>query len=477
MSVLTLTQILEVTGGRLLSGRSNVRFRRLWTDSRTCRKGDLFVALQGDRFDGHAFLEDAFHRGAAGAVVDANRVPARMASASPPYTLVTVSDPLRAYQDLAAYHRRQFTIPLVAITGSNGKTTTKEMVAWILSERWSVLKSDRNFNNRVGVPHTLLRLAPHHHTAVVEMGVDQVSQTTRLCELARPTIGLITNTGPDHVEWFGDHKAGVRAKGELFEYLPQEGVGVLNRDDEGTAVIAPLAKARVVTFGLDAKADVWAADILSDWRGTSFRLHLPGAKRGKRIAIKAHGVHNLTNAVGAAAVGWVMGLTGEEIARGLARFRPVAMRSHVCRWQGYVLVNDCYNANPDSMKAALDLLVGLRRTAARPRSRTIAVLGDMLELGQEGPTFHRELGAYAAKQGLSSLITCGPLSTMVAEGAEAAGMSSDRIVRTSDAWEAGRHLAALAKPGDLILLKASRGIQLEQALDALHATRTHRKAR
>lgn len=470
MSALSLAHVLEVTGGTFLGSGSNIRFGRVWTDSRTCRRGDLFVALQGDRFDGHAFLDEVFARGAAGALIDVNRVPSEMLSASPPYPFLTVSDPLEAYQDLAAHHRRQFPIPLVAITGSNGKTTTKEMVASILGERWSLLKSNRNFNNQIGVPQTLLRLAHRHRVAVLELGVDRVSQTARLCEISGPTIGVVTNTGPDHLEWFGDHDAGIRAKGELLEYLPGDGVAVLNREDEGTAAIVGRARSRVVTFGLDTRADVWGTDILADWRGSSFRLHLPGWKRGRRMAIRAHGVHNLKNALAAATVGWVMGLTGEEIARGLARFRPVSMRSQVCRWQGFTLVNDCYNANPDSMKAAVDLLVELRRTTVHRRGRTIAVLGDMLELGGEGPRFHRELGGYAAKQGLSTLITCGPLGSLVAEGAEAAGMPPAHINRAGDAQEAGLHLACVAKPGDLILLKASRGVRLEEALEVLHRT-------
>lgn len=477
MSALNLADVVEVTGGTFLGSKATVRFRRVWTDSRTCRRGDLFVALQGERFDGHVFLEEAFQRGAAGALVDLNRVPRELLSVSPPYPLLTVSDPLEAYQDLAAHHRRQFPIPLVAITGSNGKTTTKEMVASILGERWSLLKSDRNFNNRIGVPQTLFRLTSRHGVAVLEMGVDRVAQTARLCDLAAPTIGVITNTGPDHLEWFGNLEAGIRAKGELLEYLPGDGVAVLNREDEGTSAIIGRARARVVTFGLDARADVWGGDVLADWRGSSFRLHLPGWKRGRRMALRAHGTHNLKNALAAATVGWVMGLTGEEIARGLARFRPVAMRSHVSRWQGFTLVNDCYNANPDSMKAAVDLLEELRRTTARRSVRTIAVLGDMLELGGEGPRFHRELGGYAAKQGLSFLITCGPLASIVAEGAEAAGMSPADIALAADAREAGLHLAAVAKPGDLILLKASRGVRLEGALEVLHRTVTPGKAR
>src|SRR5438034_855051 len=334
MSLFTVGEMVEITGAKVWSGvdqrRPRVGIRRVCTDSRDVRPGDLFVALKGERFDGHQFVEAAWQRGAIGVVVE-NRsgitsVAKSQASGRP--VLLAVPDTLLAYQQLAAHHRRRFRIPLVAVTGSNGKTTTKDMVAHVLSERWTVLKTEGNLNNRIGVPQTLLGLRPRHQAAVVEMGVDHQGQTTRLGEIARPTIGLITNIGPDHLEFFGTVEASARAKGELLDLLPPDGAAVLNADD--------------------------------------------------------------------------------------AHFRPATMRSQVRRWGDLRIINDCYNANPASMKAAVDLLMHLG-----VGGRTIAVLGDMLELGPESPALHREVGAYLAERGVGYLIACGMLGHGFADGARA----------------------------------------------------------
>jgi UDP-N-acetylmuramoyl-tripeptide--D-alanyl-D-alanine ligase len=473
MSLFTIEEVLEITNAHLVSGRSvngrRIGIRRLCTDSRQVRAGDLFVALKGEHFDGHQFVAAALRSGAVGAVVeDRFRPTSRETQTSgrpgpAPSLLLGVPDPLRAFQQMAAHHRRRFAIPLVAVTGSNGKTTTKDMVARVLAQRWRVLESEGNLNNRIGVPQTLLRLTSRHEAAVVEMGVDQKGQTTRLCEIAAPTIGLITNIGPDHLEFFGSLEASAQAKGELLDLLPPDGAAVLNADDPFFEYLASRARCRVVSFGLSPRAQVRATDILKDSsRGTAFRLRLPGRAREERAFVRVHGLHNVSNALAAAAVGHVLGVSAAGIVRGLARFRPAAMRSQVFTWKRVTVINDCYNANPASMKAAIDLLATLGKGR-----RTVAVLGDMLELGPQAAALHQDVGAYLVGRGVSQLIVCGLLGRELAAGARASGMAADRVHETPDAVAAGAQLQATVQAGDVVLVKASRGMKLERVIEAL----------
>jgi UDP-N-acetylmuramoyl-tripeptide--D-alanyl-D-alanine ligase len=466
MSIFTVEEVLEVTGARLVSGQAarmrRSGIRRLCTDSREVRRGDLFVALKGERFDGHEFVNDAIQRGALGAIVQerSGRAPAQWDGRSAPPVFM-VPDTLAAYQRLAAYHRGRFRIPLVAVTGSNGKTTTKDMVATVLAERGSVLKTEGNFNNRIGVPHTLLRLTSRHEAAVVEMGVDRKGQTTRLCEIARPTIGLITNIGPDHLEFFGSLEASAQAKAELLDLLPADGAVVLNRDDGYFDDLTSRARCRVVSFGLSDGDQVRATHAATDpRRGMRFRLMLPREIRGRFAELPAYGTHNLSNALAAAAVGHVLDMSGAAIARGLGRFKPARMRSQVMVWRGIRIINDCYNANPVSMQAAVRLLTEL--AAGR---RSVAVLGDMLELGPESPALHRAVGRDVAERGVSLLIACGALGRGFAEGALAAGMASSRIRAVPDSLACAEILKDEVRAGDVVLVKGSRGMKMERAIE------------
>jgi UDP-N-acetylmuramoyl-tripeptide--D-alanyl-D-alanine ligase len=475
MSLFTVEELLEVVSVKVLAGRSEGwlkrRIARLCSDSRSVRSGDLFVALRGERFDGHQFVEAALRRGAVGAIVEDQYRPlatnimssGRRGAQKAEPILFGVRDTLFAYQQLAAHHRSRFTIPVVAVTGSNGKTTTKDMVASVLARRWTVLKTEGNLNNRIGVPQTLFRLTPRHGAAVIEMGVDQKGQTTRLCEIVRPTIGLITNIGPDHLEFFGSMEASAQAKAELLDLLPPDGAVVLNADDPYFDYLASRARCRVVSFGLSPKADVRALDVRTDERkGAAFRLMLPGKARPAAVAIRVHGVHNVSNALAAAAVGHVLSLGGATIAQGLARFRPAAMRSQVSEHNGVQVINDCYNANPASMKAAVQLLAELGSS-----KRTIAVLGDMLELGPETRTLHRDVGAFLAERNISLLVACGALGRSIAEGARRGGMTSDRILEVPDAGAAAVAVKSLVRKGDVVLVKASRGMKMEQVVETL----------
>jgi UDP-N-acetylmuramoyl-tripeptide--D-alanyl-D-alanine ligase len=471
MTLLTVTELQEVIDARLLAGdlseRTEQRIKHISLDTRSLRPGDLFLAIRGDRFDGHEFVEAALSKGAMGAIVlDSYNVSTlsqkRGSNRRVPFIL-GVNDTLFAYQRLAAYHRSKFTIPVVAVTGSNGKTTTKEMVASVMAHRWNILKTEGNLNNRLGVPQTLFRLNDRHQGAVIEMGVDHVGQTTCLCEMARPTIGIITNIGPDHLEFFGSMDVSAQAKAELLALLPTDGTTILNADDSYYDYLVARARCRVVSFGFSATADVRATHVKSDGRnGTIFHLHLPGKARRTVVHIQVQGAHNITNALAAGAVGTVMGFPGTVIAQGLSRFRPAAMRSQVLVSRGVKLIIDCYNANPASMKAAVELLA-----QAGENRRTIAVLGDMLELGPNAEPMHEEVGGFVARHDINYVVTCGVLGRSLARGAQQAGLDHARIIQVPDAQAAVAAVKAIVKPGDVVLVKASRGMRLELVADAL----------
>ncbi len=480
MALFTVEELREVISVKILTevspGWAKQRIRRITLDSRSIRPGDLFVAIKGDRFDGHDFVAAALSGGAVGAIVHDSVALAPawlkvMAKRSMPFVL-GARDPLFAYQQLATHHRSRFDIPVVAVTGSNGKTTTKEMVASVLAQRWKILKTEGNLNNRIGMPQTLLRLDAHHEGAVIEMGVDNLGQTTRLCEIARPTIGIITNIGPDHLEFFRSMDGSAQAKAELLDLLPSNGAAVLNVDDSYYDYLAARAQCRVVSFGFSSKADVRATDVKADGHdGTIFRLRLPGKVRHTIVHIRVQGTHNVLNALAAAAVGSILGLPGAVIAQGLSRFRPAAMRSQISMSHGVKVINDCYNANPASMKAAVQLLAQTRCDRLK-----IAVLGDMLELGPGAVRMHIEVGEFVAHQGIDRLIACGPLSRHLADGARQAGMERARVVEVADAEAAAAAVKATVKQGDAVLVKASRGMKLEQVVQALQGSRRAAKA-
>ena len=477
MALFTVEELREVISVKVLAGdpspSTKRRIRHISTDSRSIKKGDLFVALQGERFDGHDFVPTVLAQGAAGAIVhDEYRLPEAngkrvLAGGRAEPFLFGVRDPLFAYQQLATHHRSRFDIPVVAVTGSNGKTTTKEMVASALGQRWRTLKTEGNLNNRIGVPHTLFRLTPRHQAAVIEMGVDQQGQTTRLCEIVRPTIGIITNIGPDHLEFFGSMEGSAQAKAELLDLLPPDGTAILNVDDPYFEYLASRAQCRVVSFGLSDRADVRAADVQSDAKkGTSFRLFLPGKSRHTTVSIKAHGLHNVANALAAAAVGFALNFPAATVAQGLARFRPAAMRSQIVVHQGVQIINDCYNANPASMKAALQVLAQWS-----PSRERVAILGDMLELGRDTQQMHREVGQFLATLNLSRLVTCGSLGREIAEGARRNGMPDSSIVELPDASAAAEWLRKTVRRGDVVLVKGSRGMKMEQIVRVLTGMR------
>jgi len=456
MPLFTVQDIVRATRGALVAGDLGVPVTGVSIDSRALGVGEAFFAIQGHRLDGHAFLADAAGRGAACLVVHALRddAPANV-------PLVLVEDTTISLGLLATYHRARFSIPVVAVTGSNGKTTTKELIASVLGVRWHVLKPTGSFNNQWGLPLTLLKLVPEHEALVLELGTNRPGEIAYLAELARPTVGVVTNVAAVHTEFLGSLDGVREEKAALVRAVPADGWVALNVDDPRVAGMARDAKAHVVTYGRAATAHVrLVGDVVEDARGLTFTLEAAGAREPATLALA--GRHNVMNALAAAAVGAALGLTLVEIARGLAVARPVAGR---CVWReagGVRILDDTYNANPASMRAALDTVA-----ARRGAGRLVAVLGDMLELGGIAEEAHREIGRAVVAAGADELVGVGRLALFAVEAAREAGLAEARHATTFEDTVA--HLLKGLVPGDTVLVKGSRGVRLERVVDALVA--------
>ena len=418
------------------------------SDSRTAAPGALFVAFRGERVDGHDFMAQCLQKGAVACVserepVDASETPC-----------IVVDSSLRAIGAIAAWHRSRFDIPVIGITGSVGKTTTKEMIAAVLSQKFNTHRTEKNFNNELGVPWTLLRLEDANQVSVVEMGINRFGEMRRLTNIVHPTIAVFTLIGDAHLEFLGDRPGVLRAKGEIFEGMDANGLAVLNGDDALLAACHP--NLRRVTYGKGPKNDVRAENItvLGTERIECTVRHPGGAFD---ISIPGYGTHLVYAALAAAAVGLELGMTGGEIARGIARYRTVGDRARIIRTGSYTVVSDCYNANPNSMRAAIDSLRNIP-------GRRVCILGDMLELGPETEQLHREVGAYAASRGLELVIGCGPLGRFIACGAQDMGGAALAIDSRDALIE---RLQELLKPGDVVLVKASHSMAFEKIVEVL----------
>lgn len=442
----------------LLERMEHLEITGVSIDSRRIREGELFVALRGERFDGHDFVPDAIRKGAWGALVERSSFEQRFSSLGGLQNILPVEDTLFALQEMSSTHRKKFTFPVVGVTGSNGKTTTKEMLASILLQQGPVLKNEGNLNNHIGVPLTLLKLNRSHCSAVIEMGMSAPGEIDLLARIASPTVGVITNIGPAHLEFFGSMDNIAEAKGELLARLPHDAVAVLNADDPFLDRLQSRFGGRTVTFGVRNRADVSASEVRQDREGSDVTIAAAGSSTGVRL--RAAGVHNVSNALAAAATAIALGMPLDAVKRGLEDFTPVSMRSEVKDVEGRTMLADYYNANPASMEAAIETLISL---AAGGRS--IALLGDMLELGSAADEAHRAVGRIAARSGVDTLITCGTLAKGIAEGALAEGMKKDRVFGAETHAEAAGLLKKLSRPGDVVLIKASRGMKMEKILE------------
>jgi len=447
----SVSDIAAATGGAI-AGRDDGIVTGVSTDSRTIGAGDLFVPLVGPRFDGHTYIAEVADKGVT--VVLSGRSWAAAHPLPSGVSAVVVPDTLRALGDLAAAYRTRYSLPVIGVTGSNGKTTTKEILASIMEQAGPGLKTAGNLNNLIGLPLMLFQLKPGHRWAVLEMGMSEPGEIDRLAEIARPQVGIVTNAFPAHLESMGSVENVARAKGELFMRLPPGGTAVYNADDP---LIAALPTAYGVvrrSFGLTA-GDVTAAGVICHGLdGTSFTLQVAGGSLPVRL--HACGRHVLANALAAAAAAEALGVPAETIRAGLERFRPGDRRFVVERIGPLMLIDDSYNANPASMAAALTTLAEVKG-----EGRLFAVLGDMLELGHESEALHRRLGAQAGTVA-RRLYLLGGMAPAVAAGARLAGLDSSAIVTGADHEEIVSDIIREALPGDLVLVKGSRGMGMDR---------------
>jgi UDP-N-acetylmuramoyl-tripeptide--D-alanyl-D-alanine ligase len=449
---------VDATRGRLLS-RSSRPIRGAAVDSRLIEADNLFVALPGEQTDGHRFVMAAVDAGASAVLV--STPPSSTELALRDVTVVLVDDGVRALGAVAATWRRRFDPLVVGVTGSIAKTSTKEAIGVILARRFRTLRNEGNRNNEIGLPLTLLALSAEHEAAVLEMGMYVGGEIRDLAAMARPLVGVVTAVQPVHLSRIGSIDAVERAKGELVEALPgasDGGVAVLNADDHRVARMASRTSARVVTYGFVPDADVTAVDVASaGFDGMTFTLRMHGLTRP--IATPAFGLMGVHNALAAAAVADAVGLSGDEIAAGIAAGWEAPHRARLVRVGDVAIVDDSYNASPGSVRAALDLLAGLP-------GRPIAVLGEMLELGSAAEEDHRSVGEAAAAT-VELLVVVGEGARGIANGARAAGMAPDAVVEVPDRHAAVDPLAARIRPNDVVLVKASRGIELDLLVDDL----------
>lgn len=449
MKPMKLSEIARAVGGTLVGGKAETEITEVCTDSRKITKGCLFVPLVGEKFDGHDYIEKAFAGGAAAALT---------AKDSSGGALICVEDTLRALQALAAYYRSLFAIPVVGLTGSVGKTTTKEMTAAVLSQKYNTLKTEGNFNNEIGLPLTVFRLTEEHETAVLEMGMSGFGEIDRLAEIAEPELAMITNIGMSHIELLGSQENIYRAKSEILRHVQPGGTVLLNGDDAVLNRHKEEIAHRVLTVGKGASCDLRAKHIKSDTEGVRFEVL--GLGHNFRAELNIPGEHNVYNALFACAAGILYGVEDSAIVRALEQFRPTSMRMDTIAHAGFTIISDCYNAAPDSMRAALQVL------AAYP-AKKIAVLGDMACMGEYSEKAHLGVGEAVAENKIDELFTVGAQAELIARGARQHGMNSERIHSFLTAEELCGALSGAVEKGCYILVKASRVMELERVTEYL----------
>ena len=460
---LSWNEIIETINGKLVYGGPEGAFSGVSTDTRSIKPGKLFIALTGENFDGHNFIEVALQKGACGAIV--NRGMGGVTSPIQAFIL-EVDDTLKALGDIARLWRDKHPIPVVAITGSNGKTTTKEMVALILSQKFRVLKTEGNLNNLIGLPLTVLNIDDSHEVAVLELGMNSFGEIARLSEICKPDIALITNVGSGHLEGVGSIEGVAKAKGEILEGLKAGGTFVVNADDPYIREIAKGWKGNLVSFGIDS-ADADVKTLLIDYSccygsGVAISMHLK--EKALSAKLMGLGLHNIYNATAAAAVGLAAGIGPDEIRKGLEEWRPFKGRFELHRLDcGVNLIDDTYNANPNSVAMALKTLADVKGPG-----RGIVILGDMMELGVYASEAHYEIGKKAASTGVDFLFLLGTLSSAhTSRGARDGGMNEGQIVICSDYKDVSGHINPILTGGDWVLVKGSRGMAMEKVVERI----------
>ena len=452
----TLTQVMQATNAVLKKITSASIFGGVTTDTRKVEEGMLFVALKGEKFDGHDFIAEATKKGAIGAIVNKDYDVSRLEDVE--IDILAVNDTLKAYQDLAKLWRSKFSIPVIGITGSNGKTTTKDLTAAVLSGKWNVLKTQANFNNEIGLPMTLLQLNKLYDVAVVEMGMRGLGQIKLLTDIAKPTIGVITNVGETHMELLGSIENIAKAKSEMAQAIEIDGKVVLNADDEHVAKMHEVTKARPIYFGINHAADVKAFNVKTVGEGkTEFDAFI--GENMAHFTLNMLGIHNVYNCLAALAVGYACGLTIEEMQKGLASFKPTAMRFEYKKVGDFNVINDAYNASPMSTKAALSNL------AKVTDGRKILVMGDMFELGSVEVKAHEDIAVQAKEAGVSIIVTRGTLTQNTARKAREIGIPE--VYECANHEEAVAILKKVLQKDDTVLFKGSHGMHMEKIIELL----------
>ncbi len=447
MQKLTIDDILKATGGKLLCGSADTRFSSITTDSRKAAEGGLFIPLVGDKFDGHEFINAAFEMGAAAVLThkDTEHLVGR--------TIIKVNDTFTALADIARYYKAKYNLPTVAVTGSVGKTTTKDMLHAVLSTKYNTLKTEGNFNNEIGLPLTVFRLEKEHEAAVLEMGMSHFGEIEKLASIARPDVAVITNIGMSHIENLGSREGIFKAKMEVTKLFDENNVLIVNGDDDYLKTVKGNTKYKVISYGItNPENDVTAKNIRScGIDGTVFTAVMGGKEY--EVTVKAAGEHNVYNALAAICVGTEFNVPMENIIEGIKNFKLTAMRMSVEEIKGMTVINDCYNASPDSIRAALKVLGSVRD------KRRVAILGDVIEMGDFAPDAHRALGK-DVYQNAQVLITAGENAKYIAEGAKECGMTE--VYSFPKTLAAAEFAKNFVKSGDAVLVKASRGMHFEE---------------
>lgn len=453
----TTAEILEATKGDLLCGDIKHTFEGVSIDSRTISANELFIAIKGNVYDGHSFVSNVITGGVRGLIISKDDAGTDWQDKG--IVCVAVSDTTKALGDLASFNRRRTDVSVVAITGSNGKTTTREMTASVVSTRYKTLSTKGNFNNEIGLPLTLLDLKNSHQWAVLELGTNRPGEIDRLGEICIPDIGVITNIGFSHLEGLGSIEGVMNAKGELLKRIKPKGTAVLNADDSRVLYLSTKTSRKVLYFGLSEDARIKALDVNETTTGISFTLVLPEERIP--IELRVHGGFMVSNALAAASVGYIIGLSSEEIKAGLEYFQPVKGRMNIFDVRGVHIIDDTYNANPDSMEAAIRILSSLKGN-----SRGILVAGDMLELGEHAESMHRKIGAMSARSNIARLYITGEFAEAVANGACKEDKNSMEIF-IGAREEILEDLKKSLLPGDWVLVKGSRAMGMEKIVEGL----------
>jgi UDP-N-acetylmuramoyl-tripeptide--D-alanyl-D-alanine ligase len=457
---ITVNEVVSAIGGRQISGSPDKFIRGLSTDSRRMIPGDMFLALKGEIYDGHNFLAEAINAGAAGVIIESNNNRRKELSINN-LAVITVSSTLKALGDLALWWRKQWGGRVIAITGSNGKSTTKEMAASILSLKANTMKSPGNFNNLIGLPLTILLLEEDHRMAVLEMGMNRAGEIARLTQIAEPDIGMITNVARAHLEGLGDLNGVIKAKGELLREMSQESTAILNGDNELYARLASIFQGQIITFGLGKMNQVRAGDIKEIGDCTqAFNIYIKGER--VPVKIKLPGIHNIFNALGSAAIAFCLSISSEFIAQGLEDFRPLKGRFQIIDLKGGIqIIDDTYNSNPSSLMAALQTIKALKK------QDLVVGLGEMMELGKEASKYHFDAGQLVAGAGARYLVVLGEHGRQIIEGACKGGMDIKKTYLAANHAEMIDAIKARVREGDIVFLKGSRKVALDKVVEAI----------